>query len=226
MEWLQENPGHPPKRWMRHCVAGASGSARDPGAACGALWYHKMSESQRRAALAKERKLEANQAGDLFVPMIVGAGLLAGILWWVSSSKAAPETATGPLPPPPAPLPPAAVACDVDATTLKQWGQSLGVSALYAPGISLSCVTTPNETTCPTADEVRGVLTPDIVSQLDSLPSKQPVLFATKGKGYWEFWYWENDSVRGALRQDLYQSYCQNFGQATVQGHPANFFLF
>lgn len=40
----------PPKKWMRDCVRGASESAVDPGAACGALWYHKMSASQRKAA--------------------------------------------------------------------------------------------------------------------------------------------------------------------------------
>lgn len=52
-----ENPGRPPKNWMKRCVAGvkAGGSAADPGAVCGAQWYKKMSESQKRAALKKER---------------------------------------------------------------------------------------------------------------------------------------------------------------------------
>jgi len=235
MEWVQENPRRPPKKWMRDCVAGASSSSRDPGAVCGALWYHKMSESQRRAALSRERKLQENQSGNLIIPMLIGAAILGGVLWWASSKKQE-EKATGPLPPPPAPLPPGTtspspIACDVDATKLKQWGQSLGLAAIYAPGISLSCVEipashgSPASTHCPTADEVQGVLTPDVVSQLDSLPANTAVLFATKGKGFWEFWYWANDTVVGTLRQDLYASYCENFG-GVIAGHPANLFMF
>lgn len=42
----------PPKKWMRACVKGvkAGGSAKDPGAVCGAQWYKKMSPKQRKAA--------------------------------------------------------------------------------------------------------------------------------------------------------------------------------
>ncbi len=53
---MNENPNRPPKQWMRDCVRGASKSARNPGAVCGALWYHKMSPAQRRAALRREGK--------------------------------------------------------------------------------------------------------------------------------------------------------------------------
>lgn len=50
----RSNPRRPPKQWMRDCVAGASDSAADPGAVCGALWYRKMSPAAKRAALARE----------------------------------------------------------------------------------------------------------------------------------------------------------------------------
>lgn len=53
-----DNPRRPPKQWMRDCVKGASASAADPGAVCGALWYKKMSPSAKRAALAREGRME------------------------------------------------------------------------------------------------------------------------------------------------------------------------
>lgn len=54
----RSNPRRPPKQWMRDCVAGASESATDPGAVCGALWYRKMSPAAKRAALAREGRGE------------------------------------------------------------------------------------------------------------------------------------------------------------------------
>lgn len=54
----RDNPRRPPKQWMRDCVAGASESAADPGAVCGALWYRKMSPAAKRAALAREGRGE------------------------------------------------------------------------------------------------------------------------------------------------------------------------
>lgn len=51
------NPRRPPKKWMRDCIRGAKRSgARDPGAVCGAQWYHKTSAKKKRAALRRERK--------------------------------------------------------------------------------------------------------------------------------------------------------------------------
>lgn len=43
-------PRHPPKRWFGDCTKGVkrSGSAADPRAVCGDLWFHKLSESERR----------------------------------------------------------------------------------------------------------------------------------------------------------------------------------
>lgn len=52
----RDNPRRPPKQWMRDCVAGASKSAADPSAVCGALWYRKMSPAAKRAALARESR--------------------------------------------------------------------------------------------------------------------------------------------------------------------------
>lgn len=97
---MQENPRRPPKQWMRDCVAGASKSARDPGAVCGALWYRKMSPAQRRAALRREGKAEAalalaNPAAGATVAWVVGAiAVGGGLLWLLTRPKpAAAETA-------------------------------------------------------------------------------------------------------------------------------------
>lgn len=59
MTTTQANPGRPPKHWMRSCIKGvtAGKSAADPGAVCGSLWHHKLSESQRRAILKEERAM-------------------------------------------------------------------------------------------------------------------------------------------------------------------------
>lgn len=48
-------PHRPPGRWIKRCIKHVedSGSAVDPGAVCGALWYKKMSPESKRAA---ERK--------------------------------------------------------------------------------------------------------------------------------------------------------------------------
>ena len=62
------NPRRPPKKWMRDCVRGAKRSgARDPGAVCGAQWYHKTSAKKKRAALRRERK-RANPCAPCAMP--------------------------------------------------------------------------------------------------------------------------------------------------------------
>jgi len=86
MTAASENPRRPPKKWMRDCVRGASRSARNPGAVCGALWYHKMSAAERRAALRREGKddeamLEnADPAGTLLA-IAIGAVVVTAIVW-------------------------------------------------------------------------------------------------------------------------------------------------
>jgi hypothetical protein len=76
---------------MRHCVEGvrSSGSAANPGSVCGALWYHKMSPAQKRAALRKEG-VRGNpdisqvplSGGEKAVLWGGGVGLLFAIAWW------------------------------------------------------------------------------------------------------------------------------------------------
>ncbi len=41
----------PPREWIRHCSAAVreSGSAENPNAVCGSLWYNKLSARQRAA---------------------------------------------------------------------------------------------------------------------------------------------------------------------------------
>ena len=101
---MQTNPRRPPKKWMRDCVRGASRSARNPGAACGALWYHKMSPSAKRAALARERReLAENPNSGLW---LLGGLLVGGAaLYLLTRDKPATSTTTATPPP----LPPAAV---------------------------------------------------------------------------------------------------------------------
>lgn len=64
---MQQNPRRPPKKWFRDCVRGAKHRARstgrrarDPAAVCGALWYRKMTEAERRAAVRREHKMLEN----------------------------------------------------------------------------------------------------------------------------------------------------------------------
>lgn len=90
---LLENPRRPPKKWMRDCVRGASRSARNPGAVCGALWYHKMSASERRAALRREGKDEAEMlenadpAGTLLA-LAIGAVVVFAAAWAMKKENA------------------------------------------------------------------------------------------------------------------------------------------
>lgn len=89
---MLENPGRPPKQWMRDCVRGASRSARDPGAVCGSLWYHKMSESERRRALSREGRALENRAmprtesvdtspAGTLLAVGIGAVVIFGLFW-------------------------------------------------------------------------------------------------------------------------------------------------
>lgn len=45
---------------MKDCTEGVEqrGDVRNPAAVCGSLWYHKMSESDRRAATRKHEALK------------------------------------------------------------------------------------------------------------------------------------------------------------------------
>lgn len=51
----------PPKKWWKSCTKGvrASGSATDPEKVCGSEWYHKMSKSQKKSAVAAESVVES-----------------------------------------------------------------------------------------------------------------------------------------------------------------------
>jgi hypothetical protein len=98
-----DNPRRPPRLWMRDCVRGVrdSGSARDPGAVCGALWYRKMDAGQRRAALAREGKMEENPVDNplsdgTVVVVVAGAALavVAGLVWLATRPKKAAATLT------------------------------------------------------------------------------------------------------------------------------------
>jgi hypothetical protein len=90
---MRTNPKRPPKKWWRDCVAGVSesGSADDPESVCGALWYQKMSESQRRRLLANQSEGET---------LLIAAGVLGAIgLWFWSRSKKKKEATATTTPP-------------------------------------------------------------------------------------------------------------------------------
>jgi hypothetical protein len=213
-EPMQANPRRPPKKWMRDCVRGAGRSSRDPGAVCGALWYHKMSPSSKRAALARERKeLAENPSSGLW---LLGGLVVGGAaLYFLTREKPA-AAATGPLPPAPAPLPlPPAVACVVDQLKLTQWGFTAGVVALLIP------TSFPNDTP-PMPNELKAMLPPAMQAQLDGLSSGQAVVVVLQDN---TFWYYANDQSAPQRRPDLFADYCNKFGASTVQGHPANYFM-
>lgn len=100
---------------MRDCVRGVeeSRSARDPGAVCGALWYHKMTEGQRRAALRAEKPAALENPDGAGWGLLLGA-IALGALFLLTQPKTAaaapPKQPALPAPPPsipPAPPPPA-----------------------------------------------------------------------------------------------------------------------
>lgn len=99
-----ENPRRPPRQWMRDCERGAAKSARNPGAVCGALWYHKLSPAQRRAALRREGKSEAEMlenaepAGTLLA-IAIGAVVIFGAAWLLKKPEStSAATTVGPCP--------------------------------------------------------------------------------------------------------------------------------
>lgn len=155
---MQSNPRRPPKKWMRDCVAGASKSARDPGAVCGALWYHKMSPAQRRAALQKEGKDDAaalaNPSTGATIAWVAGTVAVLGIGYLLLRPKpAAASTAQQPaLPPVPnttpqqpqapqqPPIPPNTfpplgppAGCNINMVSFTAWAASQGLVPLYVP---------------------------------------------------------------------------------------------
>jgi len=205
---MQTNPRRPPKKWMRDCVRGASQSAQNPGAVCGALWYHKMSPSAKRAALAREGKLQANPSA---APWVLGAlALGAAAIWYLNKDKTASTTTTATPPP----LPPAAV-CTVDQVKLTQWGFTAGVVAVQVP-------TAFPGGTPPMPNQLKAMLPPAMQAQLDALSSGQAVVVVLQDGS---FWYYANDASAPVRRDDLHADYCQKYGSATLQGHPINLFM-
>lgn len=51
-------PKRPPKSWWKSCIKGVekSGYADNPGAVCGSLWHHKLSEYQKRKIVKEEER--------------------------------------------------------------------------------------------------------------------------------------------------------------------------
>lgn len=199
---MQENPRRPPKQWMRHCVAGASASSRDPGAVCGALWYHKMSAKQRRAALRREGKLEENAAGSILVPVLIGGAVVGALLLWARSGSA---SASAPLPP--------AVKCVVTQAKLSQWGPTAGVYAFHTPMLGIEDPVSPSLAI--------DILPSEIRNQIEPLPSAAQIVLVDKND---VFHYFADDSTSSVRRDDLYADYCNKFGGTLAGVHPSDLF--
>lgn len=90
MTQSQTNPRRPPRQWMRDCVRGVkeSGSAANPGAVCGSLWYHKMSAAQRREALAREKVRDNPRARRYHVVDQVQKGLWQQVGYFLDKQDA------------------------------------------------------------------------------------------------------------------------------------------
>lgn len=60
---MLDNPRRPPRGWFRRCMKGVEKSgARNPNAVCGSVWYHKLSEADRRR-ITRESEYAANPSG-------------------------------------------------------------------------------------------------------------------------------------------------------------------
>jgi hypothetical protein len=227
---VKANPNRPPKQWMRHCTAGAS-NARDPGAVCGALWYHKMSASQRRAALAREGKgeLAANPSAGATVAWVVGALAVAGVGYLLLKPKTAAATQP-PLPPvpntqpqqpqapqqppipPPNTWPPVAPppGCNINVVNFTAWAVSQGLVPLYVPTAGPP----------PVYSSLPGYST-----QLQ-YAVRSKVVVMTADNRFWVY-YAGDDTPHEAF--SLVQQYCAMAIQGPVfqftQGHPADTFM-
>jgi hypothetical protein len=212
MARMQDNPRRPPKQWMRHCVRGATASSRDPGAVCGSLWYHKMSAAQRRAALAREGKMQENQSGGLLVPLLIGGAILGGLILWANTSKGSTAQPSPPTRVPPASLPPA-VKCVVSQAKLTQWGAGAGVYAFHTPMLGIEDPVSPSLAI--------DILPSEIRNQIDPLPSSAQIVLVDKND---VFHYFANDSTPSVRRDDMFADYCNKFG-GTLAGHPSDWFM-
>lgn len=94
----QPNPGRPPKKWFRRCVAGVSAHiADDPNAVCGSLWYNKMSPAQKRKAMREENPTGCASCATALQPnpstgttlLLVAAGAIG--LWFLFKKEEKPK---------------------------------------------------------------------------------------------------------------------------------------
>ena len=97
MTYLWINPKNPPKKWWDDCVSGVkkSSSAYDPQSVCGALWYKKMSPTQKRAATRKAEKHPPKKWWDDCVKGVEKSGSkVCGALWYNKMSPTQKRAAT------------------------------------------------------------------------------------------------------------------------------------
>lgn len=170
---MQSNPNRPPKHWFQDCVAGASESADDPNAVCGALWYHKMSPAQRRAATAREESKD-NPGGAAAV-VVLSAVALGGLFWWLTRDSGKPAEGSQPSPGP-GPLPPAPPPCTIDHAKLVQWAAQNGV--LVVPLLTTDAA--PSLTTLAALPGIQAVVT-------QAQNAGTPIVVVLKDGSFWGY---------------------------------------
>lgn len=200
-----DNPNRPPKHWFQDCVAGASSSADDPNAVCGSLWYHKMSASQRRAALAQERRDNPGGAGAGLV-LAVGALIAAGAWWLFKEDK--PAAAAGPATGTKSPLPPAPVTnCVLNPVDMAAWATASGVVLIPTPSLDAA----------PSLSELQK--NPTIAAIIAQAPPGKLVVIVLKDGSFWGYDA-SGTPVLDVPHKASYCAYKAPGGTAGVQGPP------
>ena len=249
MTTTQDNPGRPPKHWMRRCIKGvtAGKSAADPGAVCGSLWHHKLSGAQRREILKEERTMGGLVENPVENPMstggvlfVVGAVVAAGGLVYYLATREKKEEekpATsftkpggGPLVPPPTPSAP----CVVDAGNLHVFAQSRGMLAVYLPACPPATPPVQNQPAPPYTPCWDGPEPPTWAALwttvLKTAAPTVPVLLALRDGSLWTY---GGSPPTYSKRDDLRAEYCTfAAGQFTLlpityqlKGDPASLFI-
>lgn len=226
MPAVHDNPGRPPKHWIRDCIKGvrAGGSAKDPGAVCGSLWHHKLSDSQRRAILKKERAmgglvenphLHANPSGGTVLAVVAGLGVVGALAWLVLRK---PEEAKLPT----------VKRCDLDLAKLQVFAMSkqlLGVYLANWDGYASSETGKKPAFGPPLWKDYVAMQPSDGVGPT-GLPTWTPPLLVLKDG---TFWTYDATPTFPRKRDDLREEYCAfaagKFTRVSGAADPASLFV-
>jgi len=151
-------------------------------------------------------QLQENQAGNLIVPLAIGAVIAGGVLWWATQKKSEDKATTPQLPP--------AVKCVVSQEGLGKWGMTVNMTAIHVPMLGIEDPVSPSLAI--------DILPSEIGNKLKALPSNEQVVLVDKND---VFHYFANKSSSSVRRDDLQADYCNKVG-GTLAGHPTDLFMF